>query len=88
MLKPSLNDIVEKIDNRYFLIATVSKRAREIVEEDNPLVDLKEDEKPVVIASEEIIKGKVGYRLLTDEEIKAKELAHKIEQEKKLLEQE
>ena len=29
MLKPSLNDIVEKIDNRYYLIATVSKRARE-----------------------------------------------------------
>lgn len=88
MLKPSLNDIVEKIDNRYYLIATVSKRAREIVNGSEPLINIKGNEKPVVVASEEIIDGKVGYRLLTEEEIKEKELAHKIEQERKLLEQE
>ena len=40
MLKPSLNDIVEKIDNRYYLIATVSKRARELVNKENPLIDI------------------------------------------------
>lgn len=88
MLRPSLNDIVEKIDNRYFLIATVSKRAREIVEHKDPLISVGKNDKPVVVASEEIIDGKVGYRLLTDEEIKAKEIEHKKEQEKKLLEQE
>ncbi|MBC2575638.1 DNA-directed RNA polymerase subunit omega [Peptostreptococcus canis] len=87
MLKPSLNDIVEKIDNRYYLIATVSKRAREIVNGEEALVEAKETDKPVVVASEEIIHGKVGYRLLTDEEIKVKELAHKLEQERKLMEQ-
>lgn len=88
MLKPSLNDIVKKIDNRYYLIATVSKRAREIVNGEEPLVNIKSTEKPVVVASEEIINGKVGYRLLTDEEIKTKEIQHKIEQERKYLEQE
>ena len=87
MLKPSLNDIVEKIDNRYYLIATVSKRARELVNKENPLIDIDTNNKPVVIASEEVIAGKVGYRLLTDDEIEAKELAHKLAQEKKLLEQ-
>lgn len=88
MLRPSLNDIVEKIENRYFLIATVSKRARELVNGEKTLIQIQPKDKPVVIASEEIIAGKVGYRLLTDEEIKEKEIAHKIEQERKLLEQE
>jgi len=88
MLKPSLNDIVEKIDNRYYLIATVSKRAREIVDNNRPLIEVDEKDKPVVIASEEIIAGKVSYRLLTDEEIEEKERVHKLEQERKLLEQE
>ena len=87
MLRPSLNDIVEKIDNRYYLIATVSKRSRELVNGEEPLIETQEGDKPVVTASEEIIAGKIGYRLLTDEEIKAKELAHKMEQERKLLEQ-
>ena len=81
MLKPSLNDIVEKIDNRYYLIA------RELVNKEDALIDIDEKAKPVVIASEEVIAGKVGYRLLTDDEIEAKELAHKLAQEKKLLEQ-
>ena len=88
MLRPSLNDIVEKIENRYYLIATVSKRARELVNGEKPLIETQPKDKPVVIASEEIIAGKIGYRLLTDEEIKEKEIAHKIEQERKLLEQE
>lgn len=88
MLKPSLNDIVEKIENRYYLIATVSKRSREIVDGEAPLMEVDPTDKPVVVASEEIIAGKVGYRLLTDEEIKEKDIAHKLEQERKLLEQE
>lgn len=88
MLRPSLNDIVEKIDNRYYLIATVSKRARELVNDNNPMIDADPKDKPVVVASEEIIAGKVGYRLLTEDEIIEKEIAHKIEQERKLMEQE
>ncbi len=88
MLKPSLNDIVEKIDNRYYLIATVSKRARELVDREEPLIETAATDKPVVVASEEIIAGKVGYRLLTDEEIKTQEIEHRLEQERKLLEHE
>lgn len=26
MLKPSINEVLEKIDNRYYLVGTVSKR--------------------------------------------------------------
>lgn len=88
MLKPSLNDIVEKIDNRYYLIATVSKRSRELVDGDEPMIKANPEDKPVVVASEEIIEGKIGYRLLTDDEISKRDLEHRIEQERKLLEQE
>lgn len=88
MLKPSLNEIVKKIDNRYYLIATVSKRARELVDGDIPMVNSITEEKPVVVASEEVIEGKVKYRLLTDDEIKTQEIEHKLEQERKYLEQE
>lgn len=88
MLKPSLNEIVKKIDNRYYLIATVSKRARDLVDGDIPMVNSTAEEKPVVVASEEVIEGKVKYRLLTDDEIKTQEIEHKLEQERKYLEQE
>lgn len=88
MLKPSLNDIVDKIENRYYLIGTVSKRARELVNGEEPLINVDPSDKPVVVASEEVIQGKIDYRLLSEEEVEAKELAHKMEQERKLLEQE
>lgn len=88
MLKPSLNDIVEKIDNRYYLIATVSKRSRELVDGDEAMIRDNSEDKPVVVASEEIIAGKIGYRLLTEDEINEKEMEHRKEQERKLLEQE
>ena len=32
MLKPSINEVLAKIDNRYYLVGTVAKRAREIVD--------------------------------------------------------
>ena len=32
MLKPSINEVLDKIDNRYYLVGTVAKRAREIID--------------------------------------------------------
>lgn len=32
MLKPSINEVLSKIDNRYYLVGTVAKRAREIID--------------------------------------------------------
>ena len=31
-MKPSINEVLAKIDNRYYLVGTVAKRAREIVD--------------------------------------------------------
>ena len=84
MVKPSINDILEKINNRYYLVGTVAKRAREIVDGSEIYVENKQGEnKPVCLASEEVAEGKITYRLLTpEEEIEQKEYEHHLEQEK------
>ena len=83
MVKPSINDILEKINNRYYLVGTVAKRAREIVDGSEIYVENKQGENnPVCLASEEVAEGKITYRLLTPEEIEQKEYEHHLEQEK------
>ena len=83
MVKPSINDVLEKISNRYYLVGTVAKRAREIVDGSELYVEKpKVENKPVCLATEEVAEGKITYRLLTPEEIEQKELEHHLEQEK------
>ncbi|MEG0855064.1 MAG: DNA-directed RNA polymerase subunit omega [Terrisporobacter sp.] len=82
-MKPSINEVLEKIDNRYYLVGTVAKRAREIVDGDDSYVDSKNNQgKPVMLATEEITEGKITYRLLTEEEIVIEEARHAEEQSK------
>ena len=83
MIKPSINDVLEKISNRYYLVGTVAKRAREIVDGSEIYVENKQGEnKPVCIATQEVAEEKITYRLLTPEEIEQKELEHHLEQER------
>ena len=83
MVKPSINDILEKINNRYYLVGTVAKRAREIVDGSESYVESKINKgKPVMLATEEISEGKITYRLLTEEEIEIAEALHAEEQSK------
>ncbi len=70
MMKPSINEVLNKIDNRYYLVGTVAKRAREIVDGADLYIDNKEkDNKSVTLATREVAQGKINYRLLTQEEI-------------------
>ena len=46
MLYPSINDLLNKADSRYCLVNEVSKRARQLVEGSDKMVDTVE-EKPV-----------------------------------------
>ncbi|RDY24885.1 DNA-directed RNA polymerase subunit omega [Romboutsia maritimum] len=81
MIKPSINDVLNKIDNRYYLVGTVAKRAREIVDGSTPYVANKQREnKPVCIATQEVSEDKITYRLLTQEEIDIEEARHHQEQ--------
>ena len=69
-MKPSINEVLAKIDNRYYLVGTVAKRAREIIDGSDIYVANKQREtKPVSLATQEVAEGKISYRLLTQEEI-------------------
>ena len=49
MLYPSINDLLNKADSRYCLVNEVSKRARQLVEGSDKMVDTVE-EKPVSVS--------------------------------------
>lgn len=53
MRYPALNDLISKAENKYSLVLATAKRAREIVDGDEPLVKIKIDN-PVTIATKEI----------------------------------
>lgn len=61
MLNPSFDHVLEKGDSRYTLVMLTAKRARQIVEGSEPLIDTQSN-KPVTIAIEEIVEGKVKYK--------------------------
>ena len=60
LVEPSITDLLEKVDSRYTLVIETAKRARQIVEGDEPLVEC-ESKNPVTIASYEVVEDKVTY---------------------------
>ncbi|MCT4565069.1 MAG: DNA-directed RNA polymerase subunit omega [Maledivibacter sp.] len=60
MLKPPINELLKKVDSRYTLVIAASKRARQIIEGSEKLIDI-ESNKPVTIATNEIIEDKITY---------------------------
>lgn len=67
MLEPPINDLLEIAGNRYSLVVAASKRAREIIDGSEPLVDT-ESTKPVTIATLEIFEGKIEIIKPSDNE--------------------
>ena len=59
MVKPSVQELVEKVDNRYRLVVVTSKRARQIANGDICMTKVRE-KSPVTLAANEIAEGKVG----------------------------
>lgn len=60
MINPSLDVLVQKVDSKYTLVVLAAKRAREIMDGQQPLVESKSN-KPVTIALEEIAQAKITY---------------------------
>ena len=58
MTKPSVAELLEKVDNRYTLVIATAKRARQIAEGDKVLTKT-DDVAAVSIAADEIEDGKV-----------------------------
>lgn len=61
MLYPSIDKLLEVVDSKYTLVTVAAKRARQIQEEKNQLIENPQSLKPVGIALEEIQEGKLSY---------------------------
>ncbi|MGH2627926.1 MAG: DNA-directed RNA polymerase subunit omega [Anaerolineales bacterium] len=60
MIKPPLEALLDRVDNKYALVIVAAKRARQLKEGALPMVDV-ESASPVTIALEEISAGKIRY---------------------------
>lgn len=58
MVKPTVKELLTKVDNRFGLVVATAKRARQIASGDDVLIDT-DEEAPVTIAANEIAEGKV-----------------------------
>lgn len=67
MVKPTVNELLEKAENRYALVIATSKRARQIAEGAEVKTAVKE-ESAVTLAANEIAEGKV--EIIEPEEMK------------------
>lgn len=67
MLNPSFKELEKKADSRYTLSILVARRARQIIDGAEPLVDYKEDDNPVTIALKEVLEDKITYERVEKE---------------------
>ena len=61
LLYPPIDEIKHKADSRYTLVILAAKRARDLVAEKPPLVEI-DNYVPISIAAEEIVKDEITYR--------------------------
>ena len=59
MVKPTVTELLKKVDNRFTLVVVTAKRARQLSNGDTPLTNKVEDSN-VTLAAVEIAEGKVG----------------------------
>ena len=66
MIRPPLESLLEKSENKYALVIEVAKRARQLKEGHLPMVDVPSTN-PVTVALEEIAAGKVRAEKVSSE---------------------
>ncbi|MDA3863124.1 MAG: DNA-directed RNA polymerase subunit omega [Deltaproteobacteria bacterium] len=69
MARVTVEDCLEKIDNRFALVILASRRVRELDHGDKPLVKCKNRE--FVTALREVAAGKVGYEENVEEVLRS-----------------
>ena len=65
LIKPTLESLMTKVDSKYTLVTLAAKRARQLTDGDEPLVDV-DTTKVVSISMEEIDQGKITYEAPRD----------------------
>ncbi|BEH09779.1 MULTISPECIES: DNA-directed RNA polymerase subunit omega [Geobacter] len=63
MARVTVEDCLDKVDNRFLLVMLASKRVKQLYKGARPLIDNRGANKNVVISLREIATGKVGYEL-------------------------
>lgn len=61
MINPSVVELLEKVEDRYSLVIVTSKRARQLIDGSEKLVD-SESNKPLTVAINEVNEGAVSYK--------------------------
>ena len=61
MVKPTVKELLTKVDNKFELVVATAKRARQIANGDTVLIDT-DEESPVTVAANEIADGKVAVK--------------------------
>ena len=67
MVKPTVNELLEKAENRYALVIATSKRATQLSTAPKPITKKKE-QSMVTLAADEIAEGKVEKLKAPEEE--------------------
>lgn len=66
MINPSVVDLKKKTgDNKYALIVVTSKRARQIIAGDKPIIDI-DSKKALTIAINELNQDKINFDLVNE----------------------
>jgi len=66
LVKPAVTDLLKLVEDRYELVSITSKRARQLLQGETPLVNIKEYSN-VTLAAQEIAAGKV--KKASDDEV-------------------
>ena len=65
MINPSIVELLEVVDNRYSLVVVASKRARQLIDGQKPLIHT-DSTKPVTVATKEIMLGELTYKTVKE----------------------
>ena len=65
MARVTVEDCLDKVDNRFHLVLVATKRARQLANGVQPLVDW-ENDKPTVVALREIADGHITREILSE----------------------
>jgi len=63
MARVTVEDCLDKVDNRFLLVMLSAKRVKQLYKGARPLIENKSGNKNVVLALREIAAGRVSYEL-------------------------
>jgi DNA-directed RNA polymerase subunit omega len=63
MARVTVEDCLEKVDNRFLLVMLASKRVKQLFKGARPLIDNRAANKNVVVSLREIAAGKIGCEI-------------------------